>query len=178
MGSADPKNVTYPAGSVQIDETKQQITGHNAERQDFIIGPNLAPSFAGYFCVRFSEPFTSFGVASNADGKLSSGLKAVSGKQISGYATFNESVDVLDVRIGVSFISVEQACLNINTEIPDGTTLEETAKKTRAKWSEKLDRIQIEGASTDEKTVFYTAIFHTLQVGFLSSSLTMSRVIL
>ncbi len=169
MGSADTSNLTFPLGSVEIDEQARQLTGHNAERQDFIIGPNPAPGFAGFFCVRFSEPFVSWGVVSNADGELSKGLKRASGKQLSGYVTFDERIAVLDVRVGVSFISTQQACSNVDAEIPDGTSLEETAQKTRAEWAEKLDRIQVEGASPEDKTMFYTAVFHTLQVGGLFS---------
>jgi putative alpha-1,2-mannosidase len=71
----------------------------------------------------------------------------------------------VNVRVGVSFISVDQARKNLDAEVPDGTTLEETAQKTRTEWAEKLDRVQISGATTEEKQIFYTAFFHTLQVG-------------
>lgn len=163
MGSADTRNVTYPMGSVNINEKTRQLTGYNAERQDFIIGPSTAPSFAGHFCARFSEPFASWGTASNADGQLQEGNEKARGKQVSGYVVFDPKVKVLDVKIGVSFISEEQACSNIDNEVPDGTSLEETARKTRTEWAEKLDRIQIQGGSREEKTIFYTAVFHTLQ---------------
>lgn len=64
----------------------------------------------------------------------------------------------------MSFISIEQARRNLDREIPDGETLEATARKTRAAWAEKLDRIQLEGATEKQKTIFYTAFFHSLQV--------------
>ena len=76
---------------------------------------------------------------------------------------FAKNVTQVDVRVGVSFISVDQARANLDKEIPDGTSLEETAFNTRKAWAEKLDRIQIEGATDDKKTVFYTGFFHTLQ---------------
>lgn len=164
MGPPDKSIVSYPLGSVNIDQTTRQITGHNAERQDSIIGPNSAPNFAGYFCARFSEPFLSWGTASNADGKLIKGNRKASGKQVSGYVTFDKHIKSIDVRIGVSFISEDQACSNVDDEIPDGTAIEETARKTRAQWAEKLDRIKVQGGNPDELTVLYTAIFHSLQV--------------
>ena len=68
------------------------------------------------------------------------------------------------VRLRASFISVEQACKNVDNEIPDETTLEQTAEKTRAEWAEKLDRIEVEGATEEQNVIFYTAVFHTLQV--------------
>lgn len=82
---------------------------------------------------------------------------------ISGYARFEGEVQV-GVRIGVSFISVDQARKNLDTEIADGVSLEDTAKIVRTEWAEKLDRIQLEGATEEEKLIFYSGFFHTLQV--------------
>jgi len=70
----------------------------------------------------------------------------------------------VNVRIGVSFISIEQARQNIDNEIGDGVVLEETARRTRAEWAEKLDRVKIEGATEVEKDIFYTGFYHALQV--------------
>jgi putative alpha-1,2-mannosidase len=82
---------------------------------------------------------------------------------LSGYVTFSPEVSEVSVRIGVSFISVEQARMNLELEIPDGTVLEDTAMTTRKEWAEKLDRIKIEGASKGQRQTFYTGFFHTLQ---------------
>lgn len=83
---------------------------------------------------------------------------------LSGYARFDKKTKVVNVRVGVSFISVEQARKNLEKEIPDGITLEQTAKNTREEWAEKLDRVQIQGASDDDMQTFYTGFFHALQV--------------
>ena len=170
MGSDDPTNLTYPLGSVTIHPPAREITGYNKERQDFIIGPNAAPSFAGYFCARFSESPVEWGTSSNADGSIFPGEVTRTGTQVSAYMRFDKHVRVVDVRIGVSFISAEQARKNLETEIPDGHNLESTALRTRAAWAEKLDRIKMQGASEEERTIFYTAAFHTLQVCFVLSN--------
>ncbi len=162
MGSADPTNVTYPLGSIAIDPARREITGRNPEREDFIIGPNAAPSFAGYFCARFDAPFISFGLAQN--GTNAENVTAGEGAMLSGFIKFAKGTRQVAVRVGVSFISVEQARQNLNNEIPDGTTLEETAEKSRAAWAEKLDRIKVDGASQEENQIFYTAVYHALQV--------------
>ncbi|THH29573.1 hypothetical protein EUX98_g4616 [Antrodiella citrinella] len=146
MGSDDPQNVTYPVGDIEILPVTREITGRNPERQDFIIGPNPAPNFAGYFVARFSEPFASFGIITGDTDEA--GHLFASGRNLSGYAKFDKNVKQVDVRVGVSFISVEQARWNLDNEIPDGTALEQTAKNTRTAWAEKLDRIQIEVCST------------------------------
>jgi putative alpha-1,2-mannosidase len=164
MGSADPTNVTYPYGSINIDLQRREITGYNKERQDFIIGPNSAPSFAGYFCARFSESFEDWGTASNGDGRIFARQSQRDGPQTSAYVRFGTSVRTVEVRIGVSFISVDQARQNLDAEIPDGTTIVDTAAVVREAWAEKLDRIKIQGASDDDLAVFYTGVFHSLQV--------------
>lgn len=162
VGTDDPTNVTFPKGAIAIDPAAREITGRNPERQDFVIGPSPAPSFAGYFCARFDLPFASYGTAQN--GTIAENATSGEGTLLSGFARFAEGTKVVNVRVGVSFISVEQARKNLDTEIPDGTTLETTAEKTRAAWAEKLDRIKVEGATEEENEIFYTAVFHTLQV--------------
>ncbi|KAH7902833.1 family 92 glycosyl hydrolase, partial [Hygrophoropsis aurantiaca] len=55
------------------------------------------------------------------------------------------------------------------TEIPDGTSLEDTARTTRSAWAEKLDRIKLKGATKADKQTFYTGFFHTLQYPYEQS---------
>lgn len=161
IGSDDVSNFTLPEGTITIDPAAREITGSNPERQDFIIQPISTPAtnWSGYFCARFDADFESWGISHN--GTVKAGEKDGQGTMLSGYATFKATT--VNVRVGVSFISVEQARRNLDSEIPDGTTLEDTARTTREAWANKLDLIQIEGASTDEMQTFYTGFFHTLQ---------------
>lgn len=165
MGSADPSNVTFPLGSIAISPSANEISGHNPERQDFIIGPSPAPSFAGYFVARFDPPFTSWGTVSNTT--IYPNQDAGAGALLSGYVQFSNDTRVVNVRVGVSFISVDQARRNLDREIPDGRALEETAYETRKAWKDKLEMIELEGASEANKTTFYTAFYHALQVSEL-----------
>ena len=107
LGSSDPTNLTFPIGSIHIDPSRNEVSGSNPERQDRILGPSKAASFAGYFVARFSEPFQSFGVSNS--GKNLNPLAFGSGKELSAYVVFDSAVEQVEVRVGVSFISVEQA---------------------------------------------------------------------
>jgi putative alpha-1,2-mannosidase len=98
------------------------------------------------------------------NGSSNVGATAGEGSLLSAYARFAAGTSNVNVRVGMSFISVAQARWNLDAEIPDGVPLEETARQTRAAWAEKLDRITLEGASEADKEVFYTAFFHALQV--------------
>ncbi|KAG6846159.1 hypothetical protein H0H93_015680, partial [Arthromyces matolae] len=77
---------------------------------------------------------------------------------------FFERGSSVDIRVGTSFISIDQARANIDAEIPDGTSFEDTVASTKAAWEEKLNRFQVEGANAVQQEVFYTGVTHALQV--------------
>lgn len=159
--SNNVSRIAINIGDIAISPTTQEISGRNPERQDDILGPFTADHFAGYFVARFSAPFISWGTATNDTPHENETNRT--DQQVMGYVRFAENVTQIDVRVGVSFISVDQARANLDNEIPDGMSLEETAYNTRKAWAEKLELIQLEGATDDQKTTFYTAFFHTLQ---------------
>ena len=68
----------------------------------------------------------------------------------------------INLRYGISFISEEQAKKNLLREISTYNVCE-VAKKGRDCWNETLDKIQVEGGSDDEKTVFYTSLYRTYE---------------
>ncbi len=62
------------------------------------------------------------------------------------------------VRYGISYISEEQARKNLEKEIV-GFDIDALANAARAKWNETLGKIEVEGATEDQKTVFYTSLY-------------------
>ncbi|WRT66686.1 uncharacterized protein IL334_003646 [Kwoniella shivajii] len=152
----------YPQGYIEIDEDKQEVWGWNDERQDHIlVGDELpAKHFKAYFVARFSNSFQSSGISRS--GKLEHEVSNGQGEVLAGYVQFAHSTKEVEVRVGVSFISVDQARRNIDLEIPDGQTLSQTSYQTRSLWAEKLDLLSVEGATPSNKTVLYTSFAHTL----------------
>ncbi|KAH9903165.1 glycoside hydrolase family 92 protein [Cubamyces lactineus] len=65
-------------------------------------------------------------------------------------------------RVGVSFISSEQACANAEAEIPD-FDFEGVRSAARAEWSELLGRIQVDPSGVDPEVVdlFYSSLYRT-----------------
>ncbi len=88
--------------------------------------------------------------------------KVLSGDDIGVWFTFDtHSNEEITVSIGVSFVSIENARLNLETE-QKGKTFEDIRADTRKKWNDDLSRIEVEGGNTDQKTIFYTALYHCL----------------
>ncbi|KAF8654876.1 hypothetical protein AX16_003337 [Volvariella volvacea WC 439] len=177
--TSTPTNTTYPPGGLTIHPRQNALCGWNSERQDWIIAPtsirDRAAGFKGWFCAKFDQPLEVYGVRVNeteVDGLVvgdEDGIDA-EGPLTSVWFKFpqgGEGPFVVNVRVGTSFISDEQALINLDDEIPDGTSIEQTAEGVRKAWIEKLDRIQIEDDSSGEqeveKEVFYTGVFHSLQ---------------
>lgn len=67
----------------------------------------------------------------------------------------------IEVKIGVSFVSIENARENLDKEQP-GFDFEGTVNAARSAWNKDLSRISIEGGTDDEKTIFYTGLYHLL----------------
>ena len=65
----------------------------------------------------------------------------------------------LEVRVGVSLISMEDAYKNLETENPV-FNFSKIKNKAADLWNEKLSRIMVEG-NDENKTIFYTALYHT-----------------
>lgn len=69
--------------------------------------------------------------------------------------------DVVNVKIGLSYTSLENARLNLENEA-EKRSFDEVKKATTDKWNEYLGRIQVSGGSEESKTKFYTGLYHAL----------------
>lgn len=74
------------------------------------------------------------------------------------YVRFADSEDSVRVRYGISYISAGQAEKNLRNEIAD-FDLGKLAANAKRIWNETLGKIEVEGGSEDQKTVFYTALY-------------------
>ncbi|MBN1107126.1 MAG: GH92 family glycosyl hydrolase [Bacteroidales bacterium] len=64
------------------------------------------------------------------------------------------------VRTGVSLTSVESARSNLMAGSPDWN-FNKVRKDASRKWNTLLSKISVEGASAEDKAIFYTALYHT-----------------
>ena len=147
-------------GYVKIDPSKMEITGYNPDRMSAQIGPDL-PNFKGYFVIRVSKPFKSYGTW---DGGKTNPLSTEQyGTRMGAYLDFATAGDEkIEVRIATSFISIEQARKNLAMELA-GKSYGDIVASTRAAWQQALSHIAVSGVTDDQKSIFYTAMFHSMQ---------------
>jgi predicted alpha-1,2-mannosidase len=139
-------------GMASIDSKAREITGYNPHRMDAHLGPFALPKFKGYFVVQFEQPPLGMNIYGMDTGQVESSRGA--------YAEF-KSGETIQIRVGTSFISIEQARENLKHEIP-GWDFRAVQQKLRAQWNQKLSQVQIGGATDQDKTLIYTAAYHAL----------------
>ena len=139
---------------------------------------NPEAAYPVYFVARFSKPADKFGVWNKPvkysgveaqwmgyNGKtrmMDNTTKMVVGDSIGTYFTykFDKKTEV-EVQIGISYVSIANARENLEKEAV-GRSFDEIYKETYDLWNEELSKIKVEGGTQDDKTIFYTALYHTL----------------
>ena len=115
-------------------------------------------NFAMYFVAEFDKPVTAFSKFRAVPDQDQVLIDEGEGDRHGAYVEFDANVDVVNMKVGTSFIGWEQAERNIADEI--GTaTIEDLIARGEAVWNEALGRIEIDGASDSEYRTFYTCLY-------------------
>lgn len=127
-----------------------------------------------YFVAEFSKPFQYYGTFDNdyktpeSGGSIWPYKNGETGKNIGAFVTFSTSLsEQILVKVGISYTNVEGARKNLQAEIPDWD-FDRVKEEARAVWNRELSRIQIAGAASDQKEIFYTALYHSLLAQYIS----------
>lgn len=88
--------------------------------------------------------------------------KEVEGKHLGFFTEFatRKDEEVL-LKVGISFVDVEGAEKNFKSEI-ENQSFDSVKQKANEAWNRELGRIQLSGGTKDEKTIFYTSLYHTM----------------
>ncbi len=117
-----------------------------------------------YFAAEFDRPFESMGgwidtiVHENIDD-----LEVMEDKDMGVYVNFKTEKDqeVL-LRTGISYVSIDQARLNMNTEMAAfGWDFDAVHQNARNTWSDLFSKINVEGGKEDDFEKFYTNLYRS-----------------
>ena len=130
----------------------------------FVMKINKVPAKSGYW--KKQRPMK--GVESEWDiyaGKYklyTNYTREISGDDIGVWFSFDtEKDEQIEVKIGVSFVSIENARQNMNEEQP-GFAFDKVREEARRMWNKELSVVAVEGGTDDQKTIFYTGLYHLL----------------
>jgi predicted alpha-1,2-mannosidase len=139
--------------SVTIVSDGNKITGYTTRNSG-----GVPENFKNYFVIEFDKPFTYTAILT--DGTIeedSNEATANHSMAVIGFPTIRG--EVVHARIASSFISTEQAELNLK-EL--ATTFDETSDKGRARWNEVLGRIEVEDDNIDNLRTFYSNLYRSV----------------
>jgi predicted alpha-1,2-mannosidase len=131
-----------------------------------------------YFAMVFSKPIANYGQKKYDQSVYrgfyrkfneSENFPEMAGKKIRAFFEFkmNEN-DMLMVKFALSSVSTVGALKNLHSEIP-GWDFDGVVKQSQADWNKELNKIVVETITPEDKTSFYTALYHA----FLSPTIYM-----
>ncbi len=116
-----------------------------------------------YFVARFNQDMAGFGGwERSGKEKVLVRKDAFEGPDVGGYVTFDRlRQQTLLMKVAISYVSEEQACLNMDTELPHWN-FDRVMKESFDEWNKQLGTIAVEGGTEAERIKFYTDLWHAL----------------
>ena len=144
-------------GYVKIIPEKQEIEGTITAHGSF--GGRYGGSKV-YFSAQYDREFARFGIWKGD--RFIPSLTEASGDTLGvdiGFKREGEET-IVNVQVGISYVSIDNARLNRTVEA-SGKSFEEVLQHAKETWEKQLSVIPIEGATEEQKTIFYTALYRS-----------------
>ena len=139
---------------VKIDAANNRIIGYSTKNSG-----GVPANFKNYFVIEFDKPFTYQATVADSIVKENGTEQQVDhAGAIIGFAT--KKGEIVHARVASSFISPEQALLNLK-ELgnDDFNTLVEKGKEA---WNNVLGKVEVEGGNLDQYRTFYSCLYRSL----------------
>ncbi|KAH9883753.1 family 92 glycoside hydrolase [Xylariomycetidae sp. FL2044] len=153
----------YLGGNITVEASQGSVRYQGSGSYDN--GWNRAPEWTVYFCGYFDQnaTFRTFlGDDSTGENLADYGEAATQSSDARLGAVFTFDSTNVTSRVGVSFISSEKACANVDDEIPTGTALETLEENVKKAWTDKvLSKITTTDTSnTTNLELLYSSLYH------------------
>lgn len=148
------KGMHRPA-TIHVHTDRSMITGYTNNYHH-----GAPANFAMHFAIKLSKPIMSFGTFEGDRAIAQEGSDTVSGNSAGAYVEWKDLDGPVEVRIATSFISAEQAMLNLDREVAP-FSFDELVNKAEAAWNEQLGQIELDGIDDEQRATFYTCFYRT-----------------
>ncbi|WP_343615631.1 GH92 family glycosyl hydrolase [Flavobacterium sp.] len=140
---------------IKIIPSENKVIGYTTRNSG-----GVPQNFKNYFVLQFDKSFLTH--STWTDKILTKDKLEASGLHTGAVIGFKtKKGEKVNVRIASSFISPEQAELNLKNEL--GTsTFEETVAKSKEEWNKVLGRINVEDTNQEQLKTFYSCLYRTV----------------
>jgi predicted alpha-1,2-mannosidase len=115
------------------------------------------------FMIQFDRPFDSSGIWSGNEILKGEYYATMDGDESLGafFSFETHENDTIMMKIGISYVDTEGAGNNIKSELP-GWDFEAVRTESRRIWEDLLKIVKVIGGTDNQRTTFYTALYHTM----------------
>ncbi|WP_262384630.1 GH92 family glycosyl hydrolase, partial [Actinoplanes teichomyceticus] len=163
LNVSGPNNRTF-GSEVTVDPATRTVSG-------WMYGVDVCDNgnyYKAYFSTTYDQPFTSYGTWNDAEMTAGSTHALKSGADVGvdyrhdtgAWLTFADGVTVT-AKTGFSYVSVANAAANRDAEV-GGAGFDTVRQRARKLWTDALGTIDADGGSAEQRTTFYTALYHAL----------------
>jgi predicted alpha-1,2-mannosidase len=171
---ASDSEIGSSAADIRIDRASRTVSGAVTSGNfcGYLAKTDQRSYYTLYFVAEFDQPFTRTGSWQDArvhpGGTSASGGTSYAdkgfpplGKGSGAWVGFAPGSTV-QARVGISYVSLANARVNLHAEIPAATTLAQVRQRAHDAWNTALSRIAIDGGTPDQRSTFYTALYHVM----------------
>lgn len=152
----------FKGSMVKVIPEEQKVVGYCRNNSG-----GVPENFHNYFVIYFDKAFEEVHTWEVKKEGEENSIRSTEALEAEGYHVgaalkfSTEEGEQIHARVASSFISHEQAELNLFREIGEDT-FEQTKNKAEAKWNEELGKIEVSGGSLEQYRTFYTALYRVL----------------
>ncbi|MBI2273598.1 MAG: glycoside hydrolase family 92 protein [Bacteroidetes bacterium] len=141
---------------IKIIPEENKIIGYTTRNRG-----GVPANFKNYFVIQFNKPFTLTCTVDDSVMHVSQNeIKTLHAQAVVGFKTTKG--EQVRLRVASSFISFEQADLNLQREIGK-RSFTEIRDQAKAAWNKELGKIKVEGGTPEQIRTFYSCLYRILQ---------------
>ena len=148
-------------------EHRDELTAYSIYPLDdsTLVGHRVSDNWAReqhvYFAARFNHAFEWLDALSEVEvvGRDEDGTLLQEVTYVPVFAADFGPIDTLIARVGLSFVDVQGALGNLDAEAPHNH-FDAYQRAAEDAWDAQLGRIEVEGGSLEDQTIFHTALYH------------------
>lgn len=161
-----PTEYGYKIKNIKIDKINDhRIEGYSDQLSRNVWSGGIDQQYKVHFVIEFDQPIKNYGVWINDEVRKNTNLLADSAKNAGIYLEFDTKINkVVQLRSGISYVSIENAALNLKTEISDpfNWNFDLVRNNQEKVWNDLLGRVAITSHDQREKERFYTNMYRSL----------------
>ncbi len=161
-----PAEYNYEIKEIKIRKISDyRIEGSCHQISENVWSRDATQDYTLYFVMEFDKPFESMGHWLNGDVKYENSLSAGEAEQAGLFFHFNaEENPVVQVRTGLSYVSIANASSNLESEIsaPFGWNFDMVRQNHLKVWNDLFSRVMITTNNRIEKVRFYSNFYRAL----------------